>query len=119
MNDGNNSELVKDESFVSCWLIVNDNVERRVIPLRCLMTNDNGDYYFYDDYGNGSVHWSVINNRSEAFDRQCRDNVLWARERLEWALEHNAKEVPELELVIKTNGYTRLTGTLEKFRTFN
>lgn len=104
------------KSSVKAYLIINDDVELQEFSLECLKVNANGDFYFEDDYGMGACHWSVINHPSEAFDRQLRDNVLWAKKRLEWAKVNNQKEVDELELVIKSNGYSRLTSTLNKFR---
>lgn len=110
---------------VKAYLIINDNVELREFPLKCLKVNTNGDFYFEDNYGMGAMHWSVINHPSEAFDRQLRDNVLWAKERIEYnrlqVMKNSARELPdkvkdELELVIKSNGYSRLTRTLNNFR---
>lgn len=105
-----------NESYVDAFVIVNESIKRMRFPLSCLKVNDNGDFYYEDDYGTGACHWSVISHPSEAFDRQMRDNVLWAKERLEWAQVNNPKEVSELNTVIKSNGYSRLTDLLNRFK---
>lgn len=103
------------ESQVHAYVIFNDKIEFKTFPLRDLKFNEAGLYYEYN-YGMGALHLSVINSPQEAFERQLKDNVLWAKERMKWAVEYNEREVPKLKDIINSNGYLRLQSTLEKFK---
>jgi len=108
--------MAKKESTIDCYLIVNEkilwNIDR---PLKNVIVKE-GDLYYCDDYGMGSFHWPIINSPGEAFERQLRENVRWAQERLSWAGKNAPDEIPELQDIIASNGYARFPGTLEKFK---
>jgi|SaaInlStandDraft_2_1057019.scaffolds.fasta_scaffold68172_2 hypothetical protein len=103
-------------SLISAWLIINDTVQYRTFPFELLRWGEAGPHYL-NDYGGGCTHWSVVAHPSEAFDRQLKDNVVWAVNRLPFSEEHCTNEVEEIREVINSNGYTRLPATLNKFRT--
>jgi len=92
---------------VKCYIIVNDHIEERYIPANCIFTTDDGLKYFYDDYGQGSIHWPVIDKPSDAYKRYLIENVKWAKDRLPWAKKESPKEVTDLLAIIANNGKKR------------
>lgn len=102
---------------VKAYLIMNYEVKQATFPFESLKVRDDGEFYFEDNYGMGAVHWSVISKPEEAFDRQLKDNVHWAKNRLNWAKQNSSPdEASKLEDIIKSNGYTRDPIQLAKFK---
>lgn len=109
-----NEQPIK-KSTVSAYLIICDKIEYETFPIECLAVNEAG-YYYVDNYGMGACHWSIISHPKEAFSRQLKDNVLWAKDRLKWAKDNAKKEIPKLKEIIDSNGYARLLDRLNIFR---
>ena len=70
-------------------------------------TLENGLPVCNDDYGMGSVRWSLVKTKEEAKERQLIDNVIWAVNRLSYAGNEYPEEVPELKEIILTGGKSR------------
>jgi hypothetical protein len=101
------------------FLIINDEVQEREIDESMITSDYRSDFmpYYIDDYGMGSVDWSIIDHPREAYQRQLKDNVLWAKQRLIWATKNAPNELDELNQIIETSGKTRLPEYLEYFKT--
>jgi len=107
--------IIMENSTITAWVIVNQTIKQKTFPLECLDKTEAG-YIFVDDYGMGACHWSVINHPEDAEDRQMADDVLWAKDRMNFAMNESQEEIPGLQQIIKTNGYTRSPETLKALR---
>lgn len=90
-----------------CYIIVNDKVEEKDVPIDCVITDGNGLKYFCDDYGTGSIWWPIIDSPSGAYERYLVENVKWAKDRLPWAMKGSPGEVDGLLAIIKNKGKGR------------
>jgi hypothetical protein len=97
------------------FLLKSGEVVEKNIDKKSILTI-NGLRYFVDDYGMGCVHWPIVDSPKNAYDRQLQENIIWAKNRIKWAVDHSPKELPELMQIISTNGLSRLSGQLEELR---
>lgn len=105
-------ELSKGLCSLYPFMIVNGRVERT--PRVFKIEFEHGLPILIDDYGMGSVGWSLIEKKEDAARRQLMDNVIWAVRRLPWAVENAPDEVPGLQEVILTGGKSRLSSDWTK-----
>lgn len=106
----------KEPALSKVFIIVNDNIKDVSVPSE-FIKEENNLKYLIDDYGMGSVFWPIIDSPKDAYDRQCQENVLWAKQRIKWAVDNSPNELKELIEIIETNGTSRLPNYLEKFKT--
>jgi len=66
--------------------------------------NEYGLPVHIDDYGTGSIHWSLIKHKMEQGKRQTFDDVIWAVERLKFSADNENCEHNEL-LIVLERGY--------------
>jgi hypothetical protein len=95
------SDWDDEKESKSYYVIVNNNVVKAYYNYtKADITIKNGLRYSIGG-------WSIIDKPSEAYDRQMIENVIWAKQRMKWAVDNAPDEIAELAKIIETKGESR------------